>query len=82
MRRKLIVAAVLTVVLLVAFATTAATAPARAATAVDDDYVLKVLVRGAPLHQANGIWADGGRLYVGDRRRCSGRRARRAERTR
>jgi sugar lactone lactonase YvrE len=64
MRRKLIVAAVLTVVLLVAFATTAATAPARAATAVDDDYVLKVLARGAPLHEANGIWADGGRLYV------------------
>ena len=32
---------------------------------MDDDYVLKVLVRGAPLHEANGIWADaGGRLYV------------------
>jgi sugar lactone lactonase YvrE len=64
MRRKLAVAAVLTVVLLVALATMAATAPARAATAVDDDYALKVLVRGAPLHEANGIWADGGRLYV------------------
>ncbi len=66
MRRKLIVAAVLTVALLVAFATMAATAPARAAKAVDDDYVMKVLVRGAPLHQANGIWADAdGHLYVG-----------------
>ena len=66
MRRKLIVAAVLTVALLVAFATMAATAPAWAATAVDDDYVMKVLVRGAPLHQANGIWADAdGHLYVG-----------------
>jgi sugar lactone lactonase YvrE len=62
MRRKLAMAAVLTVVLLVALATAAATA--RAATAVDDDYVLKVLVRGAPLHEANGIWAAGGRLYV------------------
>ena len=66
MRRKLIVAAVLTVVLFVAIATMAATAPARAAKAVDDDYVMKILVRGAPLHEANGIWADGhNRLYVG-----------------
>ena len=28
--------------------------------------MMKVLVRGAPLHQANGIWADAdGHLYVG-----------------
>ena len=66
MRRKLIMAAVLTVALFVAFATTVATAPAGTATAVDDEYVMKVLVRGAPLHQANGIWADAdGHLYVG-----------------
>ncbi len=65
MTRKLSVLVVLTVVLIVAIAATAATALARA-TAVDDDYVMKVLVRGAPLHQANGIWADAdGHLYVG-----------------
>jgi sugar lactone lactonase YvrE len=66
MRRKLILAAVLTVVLLVAIAATAATAPALAARTCGHEYVMKVLVRGAPLHQANGIWADAdGHLYVG-----------------
>ncbi len=64
MRRKLILTAVLTVVLLVAIATTAAAAPARTARTCGHGYAMKVLVRGAPLHEANGIWADGGRLYV------------------
>jgi len=58
------VTAVLAAVLVVAFATTATTAFAKA-TLQDDDYVMKVLARGAPLHEANGIWADGGHLYVG-----------------
>jgi sugar lactone lactonase YvrE len=32
----------------------------------DRRYTMKVLVRGAPLHESNGIWADGrGHLYVG-----------------
>ena len=66
MRRKLVLVIVLCAVLLAALATTAATAPAKSAAVQDTHYTMKVLVRGAPLHQANGIWADaGGHLYVG-----------------
>ena len=64
MRRKIILVVALCAVLLTEPATTAVTAFAKA-TLQDDDYVMKVLARGAPLHEANGIWADGGLLYVG-----------------
>jgi sugar lactone lactonase YvrE len=64
MRRKLGAAALLLAVSLVVLAAAAVATPARTARSADRHYVMKVLVRGAPLHQANGIWADGRRLYV------------------
>ena len=62
-RSKLVLIAALCALALAAIAMTAATGLARPAV-VEDHYTMKVLVRGAPLHEANGIWADGGRLYV------------------
>ncbi len=65
MKRKLILTIVLCAVLLTVIAMTAAAGVARPAIVHHNHYTLKVLVRGAPLHEANGIWADGrGRLYV------------------
>ena len=65
MKRKLILTSVLCAVLLTVIAMTAAAGVARPTIVHHNHYTLKVLVRGAPLHEANGIWADGrGRLYV------------------
>lgn len=65
MKRRLVLTVALCAILLVAFAITAATGLARPTVVKGNDYTLRVLVRGAPLHEANGIWADArGRLYV------------------